>query len=113
MGLGFILLEDGSGHIQLEDGSGNILLEGGVFGRCQAVQAGDYNGIYRDVGDVFDVFNPTDFSDSTVSQVPVGNPDYPIYGWMKLVPSSTPLYSWALANGGASSPRNSPRRTVQ
>lgn len=113
MGFGFILLEDDSGKIQLEDNSGFIVLEGVIFARVQATQAGFYRGDYKDTGDVFDLYSAQDLSDSTVSQVPVGDPDYPIYGWMKVVPSSTPLFSWALTGSGASSPRNSPRRTVQ
>lgn len=74
------------------------------FARVQAVQRGQYGGIFRDVGDVFDIANSTDLSDSTVSQVPVGNPDYPLYGWMLVVPTPTPLYSFALSNGGSSTP---------
>jgi len=79
--------------------------------RVQAVAAGFYNGDYRDIGDVFDV-NVLFLSSVGVSFVPPGNPDYPLYGWMQTVPNTTPLFSWALANGGASSPRNSPRRTI-
>lgn len=69
--------------------------------RVRAVAPGDCGGLYRDIGDVFDIIS-TDFSDSTVSQVPVGNPDYPLYGWMLQVPSNTPLFSWA--SQGISSP---------
>lgn len=78
--------------------------------RVKAVIAGFYKGDYRDIGDVFDLANTGDLSDSTVSQVPIGNPDYPVFGWMLVVPSSTPLFSWAAS--GNSSPRSSPRRTV-
>lgn len=78
--------------------------------RVQAVAAGFYNKDYKDIGDVFDLLSPADLSDSTVSQVPIGNPDYPIYGWMLVVPSNTALFSWA--SSGLSSPRLSPRRTV-
>lgn len=80
--------------------------------RVQAVVAGFYRGDYKDIGDVFDLANTGDLSDSTVSQVPVGNPDYPVYGWMLVVASTTPLVSWALQGTGISSPRQSPRRTV-
>lgn len=106
-----IQLEDGSGAILLENNTGYILLEtvlGG--GRMQAVAAGFFGNDYKDIGDVFDIVNPADFSDSTVSQVPPGNPDYPVYGWMLPVSSTTPLFSWA--STGNSTPRNSPRRTV-
>lgn len=81
--------------------------------RVMAVAAGDYMNIYRDIGDVFDLVTANDFSDSTVSFVPPGNPDNPVYGWMQQVPPNTPLFSWALATGdGLSTPRTSPRRTV-
>lgn len=78
--------------------------------RVMAVAAGYYQGDYKDIGDVFDIVSNNDFSDSTVSQVPVGNPDYPIYGWMLKVSATYPLFSWA--SSGLSSPRLSPRRTV-
>lgn len=77
--------------------------------RVQAVAAGFYRGDYKDIGDIFDLVNGADLSDSTVSQVPIGNPDYPVYGWMLQVASTTPLFSWA--STGLSSPRSSPRRT--
>lgn len=73
------------------------------YARVQAVQQGQYANIWRDIGDVFDIANASDLSDSTVSMVPVGDPDYPLYGWMKVVPGTTPLYSYALANNGVSS----------
>lgn len=79
--------------------------------RVQAVTAGDTAGIWRDIGDVFDI-DSSKFSDSTVSYVPVGNPDYPLVGWMLLVPPGTPLYSYALSNGGQSTLRNVVRRVV-
>lgn len=95
---------------------GNFTADGGInlttFMRVQAVVAGDYNGIWRDIGDVFDIVLLADLSNSTVSIVPVGNPDYPLYGWMKQVPASTPLYSYALSNGGLSTVRTSVRRWV-
>lgn len=75
-----------------------------AFARVKAVQRGQYAGIFRDVGDVFDIANSTDLSDSTVSQVPPGNPDYPLFGWMLVVPNATPIYSFALANQGSSTP---------
>lgn len=75
-----------------------------AFARVQAVQRGQYAKIFRDVGDVFDIAVAGDLSDSTVSQVPVGNPDYPLYGWMLVVPNSTPLYNFTLANPGQSTP---------
>jgi len=78
--------------------------------RVKAVAAGFYQGDYRDIGDVFDIAQ-SDYSPYNVSLVPVGNPDYPLYGWMMQVPSTTPLYDAASATG-ASSTRQAPRRTV-
>lgn len=71
--------------------------------RVRAVSRGAYNEIWRDPGDVFDLLFAQDFSDSSKSVVPVGNPLYPLPGWMVQVPQSTPLYSYALANYGFSS----------
>ncbi len=70
--------------------------------RVQAVATGFYNNQFRQIGDVFDLLSPSDLSDSTVSQVPVGNPIYPIYGWMLVVPGTTPLVNQSL-NGRSSS----------
>lgn len=75
-----------------------------AFARVKAVTGGQYGGVYRDIGDVFDIQNSSDFSNALVSQVPVGNPDYPLFGWMLQVPGGTPLYNYALANGGQSRP---------
>lgn len=72
-----------------------------AFARVQATQRGQYANIWRDVGDVFDIANASDFSDSTVNY---GSSATPFFGWMVQVPSATPLYSFALANAGASTP---------
>jgi hypothetical protein len=69
------------------------------YARVQAVQRGQYGGIFRDVGDVFDIQNAADFSSSAVNYGSIATPNY---GWMLQVPSLTPLYSYALANGGNS-----------
>lgn len=109
-------------HYQLESGDGALVLES-VYGdyllekitgsaRVQAVQAGFYPEIWRDIGDIFDIADPGDFSDSTVSLVPVGNPDYPLYGWMLSVAANTPLFSYALAYFGLSTSRNAVRRWI-
>jgi hypothetical protein len=106
-------LEDGSGSILLEGSAGYMLLESGVSPavmRVQAVAPGFYQGDYKDIGDVFDIFNMSDFCSSTVSLVPLGNPAYPLYGWMLQVPSTTPLFSWAAY--GNSSPKSSFQRYV-
>lgn len=79
--------------------------------RVQAITAGFALSLWRDVGDVFDIDSSL-YSDSTISYVPVGNPDYPLFGWMLQVPGSTALYSYALSNGGLSSIRQSVRRWV-
>jgi hypothetical protein len=79
--------------------------------RVKAVMAGEYLGDFKDVGDVFELVTSNDYSAYNVSQVPVGNPIYPFYGWMMQVPESTPLFSWA--STGNSTPRNAPRRTVE
>jgi|SRR5271154_3466548 len=90
------LKEDSSGALQLENGQGDYLLEQLTgSARVQAVTPGQYMGDYKDVGDVFDILNTQDFSDSTVSQVPIGNVIYPLYGWMLSVPATMALYSWA------------------
>lgn len=70
--------------------------------RVQAVATGFYQEIFRNIGDVFDLAIAGDFSDSTVSMVPPGNPDFPLYGWMLAVPSNTALVMQALS--GNSSP---------
>jgi hypothetical protein len=107
-------------HFALENGTGSLLMENSGYlileaqpaapPRVQATVAGFYRGDYKDIGDVFDLLSWSDLSDSTASFVPIGNPDYPVYGWMLVVPSTTALFSWAAY--GNSSPRNSPRRTV-
>ena len=80
--------------------------------RVRVVRAGYYAGEYRNIGDVFDIASITDYSDSTMNLVPIGNPDYPLYGWMLQVPPTTPLYNYARVSGSASTARFSPRRTV-
>lgn len=78
--------------------------------RVQAVSAGFYRGIYYNVGDVFDVL-AADFSDSTVDQAP-GTADSPVYGWMKQVLPTYPLFVYSLAADGLSTMRVSVRRVV-
>jgi len=74
------------------------------FARVQAATPGFYRGDYKDVGDVFDVITAAEFQSSAVSIVPVGNPVYPLFGWMTQVPNGTALYSWAAF--GNSSPKS-------
>lgn len=73
----------------------------GPLMRVQAMGRGYYNGVFRDVGDVFDIYTTGDFSNY---QTNYGSVATPFYGWMKTVPSATPLFSYALANYGASTP---------
>lgn len=80
---------------------GGSLIPGSL--RVKAVVAGFYNGIFRDPGDIFDLLSANDYSDSTATINPPTDPDYPLFGWMLSVAQTTPLYSFALANGGASS----------
>lgn len=82
------------------DASGGLV----AFARVQAVAPGFYRGVFRNIGDVFDIYLPQDLSDSTVSSVPVGDPDYPLYGWMLKVGAQAPLTDYSLSTQGASSP---------
>ncbi len=76
-----------------------------AFARVQAVQGGFYASIWRDVGDIFDIANSTDFSDSSVNY---GSAATPFFGWMLQVAGSTPLYNYSLSNGmGLSDPYQS------
>lgn len=58
--------------------------------RVCAITAGLYNGQYHEPGDVFDLADPLDFSDSTKNVQPSGAEYAP--GWMKAVPVTTPIY---------------------
>lgn len=57
--------------------------------RCQAVSPGWYNGVYYNIGDVFDLLQASDFSDSTLNYEFDGG-EYNA-GWMMQVSQSTPL----------------------
>lgn len=75
----------------------------------QAMQDGYYHGLFHPKGDQFYIFNVAEFSDAAQSIVPVGNPVYPVYGWMMKVvgaqefDQAQSLQSW---------PRNYIKRTV-
>lgn len=75
--------------------------------RVQATAPGFYNGRYRNIGDVFDLNTPGDYAAFNVSLVPVGNPNYPLYGWMMQVAANAQLSDYTLNHGtaGASSPQ--------
>ena len=60
--------------------------------RVQAVTSGFYGGIFRTEGDVFDIASLADFSDSSINYQVNGNEVR--YGWMKIVPGTTPLLCW-------------------
>lgn len=57
--------------------------------RVQATAIGQYGEILRGIGDVFDIILQ-DFSDSSIDYSG-GRAGSPLYGWMKVVPPSTPL----------------------
>lgn len=60
--------------------------------RVTAVYAGTYAGTYHQEGDVFDIAQASDYSDSTVNyQYAAG--DY-VTGWMLQVPQTTPLLTY-------------------
>lgn len=66
------------------------------YARVKAVAGGFYGGIWRDIGDVFDIANAGDFSNSATNY---GSAATPFYGWMTQVPGTTPLFSYALSTG--------------
>lgn len=76
--------------------------------RVVAVTAGYYAGVYRTAGDVFDIAQAADYSDSTV--------DYQInsnnigYGWMLRVAQNTPLVNWLDSNNAPYLPPQDPLR---
>jgi len=80
--------------------------------RVQAKAAGFYNNDYKDIGDVFDI-KVQDLSDASVEILNIGDPDYPLFGWMTVVPPGTPLFSLSETGAGIGSIRSAPRRTVQ
>lgn len=75
----------------------------------QATADGYYHGLFHPKDDIFYISNITDFSDSSVSLVPVGNPDYPVYGWMRMVAGTQ---EFDQAESLQSWPRNYIKRTV-
>lgn len=75
----------------------------------QATADGYYHGLFHPKDDIFYIENITDFSDSSVSLVPVGNPDYPVYGWMRQVAGTQ---EFDQAESLQSWPRNYIKRTV-
>lgn len=76
--------------------------------RVMAVTAGYYLGVYRTAGDVFDIIQASDFSDSTVDyQINSNNVGY---GWMARVPPGTPLVNWLDSNNAPYLPPQDPLR---
>lgn len=104
-----ILTESGE-QILTESGQA-LYTEGTTSMRVQATAPGFYNGIFRNIGDVFDLLQLSDYVPFNVSLVPPGNLLYPLYGWMIQVASTTPLVDYSLSTGGASSPQMETRGT--
>jgi hypothetical protein len=75
----------------------------------KAITAGYYKGIYREIGDVFQLDSINDLSNYLVDQDP-GSADSPVWGWMMLL-AGNPMpilgYSSQVRVGS-----QSPRRTV-
>src|SRR5581483_1865605 len=95
----------GTGEVANTVVSLTIAIAGDGF-RVQAVTAGYYNGQYYEPGEVFDLLQATDFSDSSVNYQVNANEYAP--GWMQAV--STPV---SLDTGAATFPAVDPaRRTV-
>jgi len=94
--------------VDTADGYQGPIVPPGPGFRVQAVTAGFYGNQFRTPGDVFDLFNAADFSDSTVNYEINGNTT--AFGWMTKVPSGTPLYSWLASNGAPYLPPQDPAR---
>lgn len=89
-----ILLETG-GTIVLEPGNvGNVLLEAGAQPatmRVQAVSVGQYGGITRNIGDVFDIIWPGQYANYQLDYLN-GGEGAPYLGWMMILANQqTPL----------------------
>ena len=76
----------------------------------QVVEAGYYGGIYRNIGDVFQLANVADLASSLVNFYPPITGDSPYYGWQKPV-AGVPTVIIAY-DSLVSAPRTKPRRTV-
>lgn len=99
-------------------GKGNVL--GLLFGlnldavpaspgfRVQAVTAGYYGGEYYNAGDVFDIVQASDYSDSTQNYQVHGAEYAP--GWMLKAAPSTSLYQWSTATPYPAFPATDPAR---
>lgn len=76
-----------------------------AFARVKAVQGGFYAGVWRDVGDIFDIATSNDFSNSATNY---GSAATPFFGWMTQVAGNTPLFNYSLSTGcGLSDPYQS------
>jgi hypothetical protein len=76
--------------------------------RVIAITAGEYNGKYYVPGDVFDLLQASDFSDSSVNYGP-DSADIQL-GWMSQVSSATPLYQWQTQTDSPYFPPQDPAR---
>lgn len=75
----------------------------------RAVKEGFYLGHYRNIGDVFQLENLADLSDSTIDYM-AGTSDSPVYGWMQVL-----YYPYSLLDQAqflTGTVRDHPRRTV-
>lgn len=77
--------------------------------RVIAVTAGHYAGVFRTPGDVFDIAQASDYSDSTIDYQPPSS-NTTGYGWMLQVPATTPLFNWLSANPYPALPPQDPNR---
>jgi len=75
----------------------------------KAVTQGYYKGIYREIGDIFELDSLSDLSSYLVDQVP-GTADSPVYGWMMQLPGNPmPILGYSSQQRTGST---MPRRTV-
>lgn len=77
--------------------------------RVQAVSSGYYANVYRTPGDVFDILNAADFSDSSIDYQPPSSATTG-FGWMTKVSNDTPLFTWQEANNATYFPAVDPNR---
>lgn len=69
----------------------------------KAVSVGFYNGIFRNIGDIFYIA-PQDFEDASIDYAE-GDTGYPEYGWMQLAPMGQVTASYSTAGLTAATQR--------
>jgi hypothetical protein len=77
--------------------------------RVMAVTAGLYGNVYYVPGDVFDIVQASDYSDSSIDYQPPSSATTG-FGWMTRVPQTTPLYVWQESNNATYFPAADPNR---